>query len=157
MVDVQTVSVVVAASSVVAGVIYYSFVLRNQARVRQTDLIMRLYSIFGSKEFLEANRRVVDVASKDYDAFLKKYGWVDVVQVGTLFEGMGVLLKRNLIDMELVDDLFSEPVRSLWGRMKPMIESDRKRFNQPRIFEWFEYLVDEMQKREQSRQPTTTV
>lgn len=31
---------------------------------------------------------------------------------------------------------------------EPIIESERKRRNQPRIFEWFEYLSNEMQKRE---------
>jgi hypothetical protein len=56
-------------------------------------------------------------------------------------------------DLELVDDLFSEPIRTLWGRMKPIIESDRERLNQPRIFEWFEYLYNEMNKREQKLQP----
>lgn len=113
---------------------------------------MRLYSTFGNKEFLEASGRVIDIASKDYSTFLKKYGWTDVIIVGTFYEGIGVLLKRKLIDIVLVDDLFSEPIRTLWGRMKPIIESDRKRLRQPRIFEWFEYLANELQKREQRLQ-----
>jgi len=152
MVDIeilQTVSIAVASAGIFAAAIYYILQIRHQTRTRQTDLVMRLYSAFGSREFQEVTRRVVDVASKDYDTFLKKYGWTDVVQVGTFFEGIGVLLKRKLIDIELVDELFSEPLKSFWGKMKPMIEIDRKRFSQPRIFEWFEYLANEMQKREQ--------
>jgi hypothetical protein len=58
--------------------------------------------------------------------------------VGTFFEGIGVLLRRKLIDIQLVDDLFSEPVKTVCGNMKPIVERDRKRLNQPRIFEWFE-------------------
>ena len=50
MIDISSVSVVVAAASVVAGVIYYSFQLRNQTKMRQTDLVMRLYSTYSSKE-----------------------------------------------------------------------------------------------------------
>jgi hypothetical protein len=149
VIDIQTFSIAIASASVVAGVIYSVWQIRHQTKIRQTDLVMRLYSDFGRREFLEANKRVMDDASKDYKAFLKEYGWTDVVQVGTFYEGIGVLLKRRLIDLDLVDDLFSEPIRSLWGRIKPIIEEDRKRFNQPRIFEWFEYLYNEMQKREQ--------
>ena len=71
--------------------------------------------------------------------------------MGTFFEGIGVLLKRKLIDIELVDDLFSEPIRTLWVNMKPMIDGSRKYLNQPRVFEWFEYLYNEMKKREQQQ------
>lgn len=151
MVDVQTVSVAIASASVVAGVIYYVWQIRHQTKIRQTDLVMRLYSDFGRRDFLEANRRIMVDASRDYNAFLKEYGWTDVIQVGTFYEGIGVLLKRKLVDLELVDDLFSEPIRTLWGFMKPIIESDRKRLNQPRIFESFEYLYNEMQKIESVR------
>jgi len=37
MVDVQTVSIVVASASVVAWIIYYAFQVRHQSKVRQTD------------------------------------------------------------------------------------------------------------------------
>jgi len=51
MVDIQTVSIAIASASVVAAGIYYVFHLRNQTRARHTELVMRLFSIFGSKEF----------------------------------------------------------------------------------------------------------
>jgi hypothetical protein len=149
MVDIQTVSIAIASAGVFLAAIYYILQIRHQTKLRQTDMVMRLYSTFGSRDFLEANRRVMNEAAKDYNAFLKKYGWTDIVQVGTFYEGIGVLLKRKLIDLELVDDLFSEPIRSSWETMKLLIESDRKRLNQPRIYEWFEYLYNEMKKREQ--------
>jgi len=43
MVDVQTVSIVIASASVVAGVVYYALQIRHQAKMRQTDFIVRLY------------------------------------------------------------------------------------------------------------------
>ncbi len=54
MVDIQTVSIAVASASVVAGIIYYSLQIRNQTRARQTDLIIRLYSLFISREWVDA-------------------------------------------------------------------------------------------------------
>jgi len=59
---------------------------------------------------------------------------------------MGVLLKRNLIDLELVDDLFSGPIKIAWKRFKPIAEDARKQLNYP---EYTEYLYNEMKKREQ--------
>jgi len=42
--SITAVSVVIAAASVVAASIFYSFQIRNQTRVRKTDLVMRLYA-----------------------------------------------------------------------------------------------------------------
>jgi hypothetical protein len=71
------------------------------------------------------------------------------VAVGTFFEGIGVLLYRRLIDISLVDDLFTAPVKMAWDAMKDNITELRKEYGQPTAFEWFEYLYNEMKKREQ--------
>ncbi len=65
------------------------------------------------------------------------------------FEGLGILLRRKLIDLALGDDLFSSDMLLTGHKMKPIVEGGRKQFNQSRISEWFEYLHNEMQKREQ--------
>ena len=54
-------------------------------------------------------------------------------QVFMLFDGMGVLIHRKLIDVSLVDDLISGPIKNTWEKMKPMIEGYRKQFNQTTI------------------------
>lgn len=123
MVDISTITVVyytLAATSVVIGVIFAVLQLRNLVKARQTDLVIRLYSTFGSKEFREASWNIQRLKLKDYDNYVKKYGWSEIIQVGTLFEGIGVLLHRKLIDIGLVDDPFSEPIRGLWKKMNPL-------------------------------------
>jgi hypothetical protein len=54
MVDVQTVSIAIASAGVFLAAIYYILQIRHQTRIKQTDLVMRLYSTLGSKEFWEA-------------------------------------------------------------------------------------------------------
>jgi hypothetical protein len=46
VVDIQTLSVIVASASVVAGIVYYAVQFRHQTRIRQTDLLLRLYTQF---------------------------------------------------------------------------------------------------------------
>lgn len=149
MLDIPSVSAIAAAVGVIIGVVFTALQLRDLVRTRQTDLVIRLYSTFGSNEYQEATRKVMALEFKDYRDYVKKGGCTDVVAVGTLFEGIGVLLHRKLIDIGLVDDLFSEPINVIWRKMKPWIESDRKRLDQPRMFEWFEYIYNEMQRRAQ--------
>jgi len=150
--DVASISAVVAAGGVIIGVVFAVLQLRDLVKTRQTDLIVRLYSTFDSKEFLEAFEKVMAMEFKDFDEALKKYGMSLPLHVGLFFEQIGVLLHRKLIDIELVDDLFTSPIKQTWEKMEPLEKAARKYYNRPQIGEWFEYLYNEMQKRDQTLQ-----
>lgn len=149
MVDVQTISIAIASVSVVAGVVYYAIQIRHQSKLRQTDLVMRLFSHFGSKEFQESWQKILSSEFKDYDDYVKKYVKADAWGVFMLFEGMGLLVHRKLVKIDVVDDLVSGPIKSTWDKMKPIIEGYRNQYNQPQFCEWFEFLYNEMENRGQ--------
>ena len=159
LVDVQTVSIVMASASVIAGVVYYAFQIRHQSKVRQTDLIMRLYSTMGTKEFVENDVSIFNQGVDDLEGFKRKYGsfskfmespeYVPYMMDSEFFEGVGILLHRKLVDIELVDDLFSSPIITIWEKTLPMTKALREYFKRPQLAEWFEYLYNEMKKREQ--------
>jgi hypothetical protein len=151
MVDVQTVSIAIASAGVFAAAIYYIFQIRHQTRIRQTDLIMKLYSRYGSEGFQKSFDKLRQRDLKDPD-YVKKYGLAEWIAVGTFFESVGILLRRKLVDIDLVDDLFTAPLKMAWDLMRDSVMEARKEFNQPTIFEWFEYLYNEMKKREQKLQ-----
>ena len=160
MVDVQTISIVIASAGVFVAAIYYIFQIRHQTRMRQTDLIMRLYSTLGSKEFVENDPKIFNQDFEDLKGFMHKYGsfskfmespdYAPFMMDSMFFEGVGLLLYRKLVDIELVDDLFSSPIITIWEKMLPMIKALREYFNRPQMGEWFEYLYNEMKKREQT-------
>lgn len=103
MVDIlllQTVSIVVASVSIVVGIVYYALQIRHQSRMRQTDLVMRLYSQYSSVEFQKLWEKVLTSEAKDFDDYTKRYGWAEALSVGMFFEGIAILLKRKLIDIE---------------------------------------------------------
>jgi len=149
MVDIQTVSVVIASAGVFAAAIYYILQIRHQTQMRQTDLIMRLYSHYGSEEFQKALDKIRRREAKGFHDYEEKYGLAEWSTVGTFFEGIGILLRRKLIDIGLVDDLFTAPTKLAWNAMKDGIIEVRKEYGMPTIFEWFEYLANELKKREQ--------
>ena len=151
MLDIPSISAIVAAVGVLIGVVFTLMELRNLVKTRQTDLVIRLYSTMGSREFQEAWDRFMKGEYKDLDDFDRKYS-VEGYEIGIFFEGIGVLLHRKLIDIGLVDDLFSSLVKMTWEKMKPLAEATRKKLNLPQMGEWFEYLYNEMQKREQRLQ-----
>jgi hypothetical protein len=162
VVDIQTVSIGIASASVVIGVVYYIFQIRHQTKVRQTDLIMRLYATLGSKEFVENDVSIFNQEVNDSQGFMLKYGsfpkfmespeYVPYMMDSEFFEGVGILLHRKLVDIELVDDLFSSPIITIWEKTLPMTKALREYFKRPQLAEWFEYLYNEMKKREEKLQ-----
>lgn len=153
VVDIQTVSIVVASASVVAGVIYYAFQLRHQTKIRQTDLIIRLYSFTASREFLEAWETIRDREIKTAEDYRKKYGGlVEVNQVLQVFEELGMLLQRKLIDAALVDEIVGRSnVLAIHAKLEQFLEDGRR--SSPSVgYDSFEYLCNEMKRREQKLQ-----
>jgi len=149
MLDIPSISAIVAAAGVIVGVALAVLQLRDLVKTRQTDLIMRLYSRFGSEGFQKTLDKVRRREAKGFHDYEEKYGLAEWIAIGTFFEGIGVLLYRKLIDIGLVDDLFTSPIKMSWDKMKDSIIEARKEYGQPTIFEWFEYLANEMKKREQ--------
>jgi hypothetical protein len=168
VVDVQTVSIVIASASVVAGVIYYILQIRHQTKIRQTDLVNRLYSTFISTEFMDATIKFSSLEFKDYEDYVNKYGPMShagkygltfndtpelkgLYAVDNFFNQVGILLHRGLIDAGLVRDVFGYRIEFLWKKAEPLIYGFRKELNQPEAGKWFEYLYNEMKKREQRK------
>jgi len=154
MLDVPSISAIVAAIGVIVGVVFTYSEVGNLVKARRTDVSWRIYQSFCSKEFLEAVYKVWNLEFEDYNDFVKKYGppfaenpvAVALAIVGNLYEGAGELLYRGLADYESVSNI---PIGMMWEKMKPIVEGARKQYNFPTLFNKFEYLYNETKKREQ--------
>jgi len=142
----QTVSIVVASAGLLIAAIYYVLEIRHQTKIRQMDLVMRLFSTFNSNEFQEEYLKLLDLDVKDYDDYVKTYGLKGLFKVFSFFEALGILLNRKIVSTDLVQQLFSQSIQIMWEKCKSIQEGLRKKYNQPKWFEWFEYLYNEMQK-----------
>jgi hypothetical protein len=154
MVDIQTVSIAIASASVTLAAIYYIWQIRHQTKIRQTDLVIRLSDFGTRKDFLEACTDIFEAEFKDYDDFVRKYGAffskkpipMSYFTVGNFMERVGVLLKNGLLDVTLVSQLMT--VTDFWEKMKPLIEGIREEEHNQNYYAYFEYLYNEMKKRE---------
>ncbi len=158
MVDLTEISAIVAAAGVLVGVVLTVLELRHLAKQRQTDLVTKLSSDFStSRPFLEAFVDILEVEFKDYGDFVKKYGKpisknqvpMSFMIISNFFEQLGVLFRNKLIDASLISQLF--PISVMWEKTKPLVEGMRKEYHDPELLEWFEYLYNEMRKREQRK------
>ena len=107
----------------------------------------------------KAHGRLLALEIKDYDDFAKRYGtvdsperspiWIDIDRIGWFINGMGFLVYEKFVNIKLVDDLWGYGVVFFWEKLKPLVEGWRKQLNVPQFERWFEYLANELKKREQ--------
>jgi hypothetical protein len=157
MVSIETFSIVFTGLSVSLAAFYYISTLRNaqrtqqlQLETRQAQLFMQIYQQFISKDFKLSYLDIINNWSwDDFDDFIRKYV-ADIENnskwdiVGSFFEGIGVLVKRGLVNPALVDDLMSGHTLMSWEKMEPVYLEIRRRWNWPQIAEWWEYLYNEI-------------
>jgi DNA-binding ferritin-like protein (Dps family) len=142
--EISTIATIITTVSIAIGVVFALLELRHLAETRKTEIIMRIYDKFGSREIVEAMNKVGGAKFETLQDYREKYGFTDAVEIAVLFEGIGVLLEQNLIDIKMVDQLFGPSVNSLWERMQPLIYAMRKGLNEPFFFSHFEYLINRL-------------
>jgi hypothetical protein len=143
LIDLPSASAIIVAVSVVVGLVFTLMELRHMARTRRTEVIMRVYERFGSREMVESMNTVGRLRLEKQEppppAVLTAFA-----EVAVIFEGLGVLLDEDLIDIKLVDSLFGPTLDTLWEPMNPLIRGMRESLKQPFFFSNFESLHDRL-------------
>jgi hypothetical protein len=124
--------------------------LKQNNAIANMDMIMRLYEFANTAEVQSASLTVVNANIASYEEFLKlaKTEQVAFYQIGALFESLGVLVQREIVKVEVIDDMFL--TRLAWKSMKPFIVGTRERFGEEESYVAFEQLYN-MQKTQNSR------
>jgi len=154
----QTISIAIASTSIVIAVFYYILQIQHQKKMRETDLIMRTTPVF-SINYREWREYMLHLPFdyKDYGDFVKKYGSFmsgkpepeATLMFLSYFEMLGILLKRNLLSIDLVYDFYGM-YNAYFEVFMPVIEGVRKEYK-TREFVNCEYLLKEMKKRERQK------
>ncbi len=132
------------------GVSVAIFQLRHFHTLRKFDVVVRLYSTFGEESFQRNYWRLMNWNFKsfeDFDSRSQLEDYVAFTVVGIYFENMGLLLKRGLAKIDLLDDLLSGPIIQSWEKSEPIAVGYRKKHEKPQILEWYEYLYKTMKSR----------
>jgi len=151
-VTLQTLLTYLTLISVPVGVVYHILTLRNQGKTRRTQLFMDVYTKFlGTVETTQENQRFNRLKFDGYNDFIEKYSWeshpwvrAKLYHTMMFYEGIGLLVKRGLIDVEMVDDFMSGVIMGFWGRYGPVLKGIARDMDYPTYGEWTEYLYNQI-------------
>ena len=168
MIDAQTLTTMFGGIGVGVAAIYYILTLRNSQKTqeltlkaqqqsvetRQSQILMSIYQNMSTPEYQKAWYEIVMVWKwKDYDDFMNKYGPfknndanAKRASIGMNIEGIGVLVKRGLIDVRMVDDMMSIYIIGYWEKFESVIREWRRIYDVPTSHEHAEYLYNEVKR-----------
>ncbi len=151
------------------GIFYYLIIMRNSQRTReltlqsqelarkaqeqagdtrQAQLFMQVISQWSQPNMVESMTYWGQLEITSAEEFAEL--WVDpetkkIMTVWALYlEGIGVLVRENLLDIKFIAQLFGGGVKSDWEKVAPYINEFREKYKAPRSMTEVEYLYDEL-------------
>ena len=141
------VSAVVLSLGVVIGLTQ----LRQHTRQRRRDAMVELVRSFQTTEMARALSCVPSLGNLSADEVIRRLTAAQLAHVAYLtiaFEGLGVLVCREEVDIELVRQLFGGPVTWTWHVLRPWAERQRMQQGWARFCEWYQWLAEQLEERE---------
>jgi hypothetical protein len=160
MVDVQTIGVLVTATSVSIAAIYYIMTLRTQQKNMKLTLETRriglIDNISSRLQGLEGQRNYQEVMNyewTDYEDFIRKYGSRYNQEAAAkrnffygTYDSLGAMLRKGMVEKEDLYDHGLYMVIEFWAKYRSIIEESRKRLHGSFWLSDLEYLANEMMK-----------
>ena len=134
--------------TVVAG-LFFGIMEVRRARQGRTDKGARdVLSLAISPEHIEAAYGILELPEDARPELvanspeLKRLANTLMVQ----YEYLGNLVFQRIVPLETLDLLVGGIIRATWKRLRPYIEAQRKEKGFPNIAEWFQWLVEQLEK-----------
>jgi hypothetical protein len=135
-------------AGLLVGISYYILSLRNQNRARKTQLYLQMINKFSEPDFIEALGKLNDLEWSTAEDFIEDWrtpeGRMTIRTLGNWYEGLGVLVKENLLEMRVVALLVTGLVIQFWDKFIPVIDEVREALEWPRFYIEAEYLYDQL-------------
>ena len=147
----------VSAVALIAGVLFAAYQLVELRRQHRRDAVLGLVRSFQSGDFTAALGRINSLPDgadrKAIQKVLGPDGRDQVFLVGLTWESLGVLAFRREIDMGTIDDFFSGAITISWRKLHTFVEEDRQSLERETVWEWFQWLDEQMRDRERRSAP----
>lgn len=110
---------------------------------------MGIYGRFHDEDFRQSISKIWDMEWKGPEEYAKERTLpIAISKAFCYFEGVGVLVSRHLIDIDLVEDLMGNHIVWVWEKIEPVVQELRKVIN-PKEADAVERLYNAIQEKRQ--------
>lgn len=143
----------IVGAAVVIGGIFFALLQMRQIRQQRRELAaIELFRFFGSPQFAEAYRKVLQLPEGLSTAELRATSpeIEDCAMIiGTTMENIGVMMHQRIVPSVIVKNLMGASAVLLWRRLAHWAEDMREELGNPGAFEWFQWLAERLEELEE--------
>jgi len=150
--DIATALGAISSFAVVGALIFAGLQVRVASRTRAEHAAITIVEAAQSEGWTKGLRelhRIPEGATAEQIDALGPEVADAIEQVGIRVETIGYMVWRGIVEIEMVEDLFSGVVIFWWSRIRPYAERDRERTSNPKSYEWFQWLAERLEERRQ--------
>ena len=154
MIELSQIRDLITIFGVIAGFSYYVLTVRNTNKARKTQVVWNLSNTLNSELIMRNYITLLSMQWEDFDDFHNKYDSTNNPEHFAVrwyswkfFDNMGYMLYQKIVDIDMVYYLISGlSIIQFWEKFESIIYEQRKLYNDPGWFQWWEYLYKEAQK-----------
>jgi hypothetical protein len=157
--DIQTITVVFAGISVIIAAINSVISSRRANKQRKMQLFTQIYGHFLERDFAKDWDSITVMANwDDYDDFqaqntaqADRERFIALNHVARLLSYVSVGINRNVIDLDVVDDLIAKRLIEFWEKYSYIYYGRRNDLNDPSIGDDVEAVYDLLKEKHQQQ------
>ena len=147
---------IVATTAVIIGLVFGLTQLRHYHLSQKRDSALFLLNSYQTGEFSQGIWTILSIpdglTKVEIDERVGEEIKV-VYLVMSTWESIGILVFHNEVSMDMVEDAFSDPITLSWQKLELYVSAMREEHQSETIFEWFQWLAEQMKDREKNRSP----
>lgn len=140
VVDLSTLFAAASTGAVLLGLIIGVRELRHFTKVREAEVLRVMTDKTTDAEFLRGFFLLTRTKNKTYDQIIGTLEEVALFQWLDFLETLGLLTKRGVVSIGVIDDHLHGAIRLVWSGTEPLVRSYREEYKHPEFGEWAEYL-----------------
>jgi hypothetical protein len=157
MIDIQTILNYLALISIPVGVAYHIMTLNNtrrnqelQLETRQAQVFLQMYNRYNEEikdlSIPEVLQDKVGISVEEFvDLFNNDETFHRTIRaISSMSEGLGVLVKEDLLSIRYVALMWAGTTRMYWDVMEPILPGLAEHWNYPRLWSETAYLCREL-------------
>lgn len=147
---------IIEALAVVIGVIFAMVQVHQYRRGKYREAALELLHSFQTPSFAKALNivyKLPDGLSKQEVEERVGDDFHLVYAMTATWESLGILVHRGEIDLQLIDDFFSGPIRVSWRKLEGHVMGEREMVGRDTINEWFQWLTERLAEVESKEPP----
>ncbi len=144
-VDLATILNLVSTIAIVGALIFTALQVRQGNRSQRDQAALAMMKTVMRDTLTQSLELLSDLPANTPLAEIEKAGAETrraLLEFGVGLESIGYMAFRRMLPLDTVDELMGGLTQMYWSRAKAWAENERTRTDNPKFFEWCEWLAD---------------